>query len=154
MLPLLILPYSNTSLKTTFKHSVVWTLFLEFSRGFCDVPRWLFGRATSYRAVSKKWWIACCDLTPAGNEVLQQLLTPSPSPQWDGRRITKVKVRKLKGCDEDGFMGKSKATYTRKAKQRINSSLSQDSRAPSHITLTWEDKTLSLQMPPLFLLLL
>jgi len=50
---------------------------------------------------------------------------------------------------KDRLIGKAKATYTNKAKYRILSLLPisrqvlsrlQESRAPSHVTVAWEDK--------------
>lgn len=64
-----------------------------------------------------------------------------------GWRIRKVKVRKFMGWDKDSLTGKAKAAHTSKA--GIDSPLPmvrqvfshpQESRAPPHVMVTWEDK--------------
>jgi len=65
--------------------------------------------------------------------------------------------------DKDNLTGKAKAAHTSKTKQGIHSLLPisrqgfshpQDSRAPSHITVTWEDKhhPVTPNLPPFLLL--
>jgi len=58
-------------------------------------------------------------------------------------------VRTLMVWDQESSIGKAKAMYTSKVKEGINSLLPtgrqvfshlQQSRAPSHATVTWEDK--------------
>jgi len=77
------------------------------------------------------------------------------------QRIRRVKVRKLMGCNKGSVIGKGKATHTSKAKQGIHSLLPisrqvfshlQESRAPSHRTVTWEDKCHNSECPPFSLL--
>ena len=75
-----------------------------------------------------------------------QLLAPSGM----GERIGRVKVRKLVGWDKDSLKrGKAKAVHTSKAKPGIHSPLPmgrqvfshlQESRAPSRVMGSWEDK--------------
>ena len=86
-----------------------------------------------------------------------QLLAHSPRVGM-GERIGRVKVRKLVGWDKDSFIGKAKATHTSKANQGIHSPLPmgrqvfshlQESRAPAHVTVTWEDKCCHSKNPPL-----
>lgn len=76
----------------------------------------------------------------------EPLLTP---PQWDGKKISKVKVRKLIGQDKDSLKAKVRVLHTGKTKQGINSAHpigrqvfrhSQASRAPSGKVATWEEK--------------
>ena len=73
-------------------------------------------------------------------------------------RIGRVKVRKLMGWDKDSLIGKAKAAHVSEEKQRINSPLPmgrqgfshpQESRAPSPVTVTWEDKHHNAECPPL-----
>ena len=95
----------------------------------------------------------------------QQLSPTQPlahSPlSGNGERIGRVKVRKLVGWDKDSLIGKAKATHTSKAKPGIHSSLPtsrqvfshlQESRAPPHVTVTWEDKRHHSERPPFLLL--
>lgn len=64
--------------------------------------------------------------------------TCSPSPGGMGKRIRKVKAGKLLGWDKDSLMGKAKwGIYSLLPLDRQLFSYSQ---APSHITVTWEDK--------------
>lgn len=88
-----------------------------------------------------------CGLTLGSSTVSQSpLLTP---PQWNGEKISKVKVRKLMGLDNDTLKAKIKVLHTSKTKQEIHLprltvrqvfSHSQASRAPSGIMVTWEDE--------------
>ena len=80
------------------------------------------------------------------------------TPGGMGERIRRVKVRKLMGWDKDSLIGKAKAVRTSKAKQGIHLLLPtgrqvlshlQGSRAPSHVTVTWEDKHQYSECPPL-----
>jgi len=75
-----------------------------------------------------------------------------------GERIGRVKVRKLMGRDKDSLKGKEKDTHTSNGKQGIHSLLPvgrqvfrhlQESRAPPHVTVTWEDKCHNSEYPPL-----
>jgi len=61
----------------------------------------------------------------------------------------RIKVQKLTGWDKDSLVGKAKATHTSEAKEGINSLLPfskkvfshfQESKVPSHVTVTREDK--------------
>ena len=77
-----------------------------------------------------------------------------------GERIRRVKVRKLIHWDKDSLIGKAKAVSTSKAKQEIDSPLPmgrqvfshlQESRAPSHVTVTWEEtNAITPNVPPSF----
>lgn len=89
----------------------------------------------------------CCRLTPAGSSApLSCLLSPL---HWDGEDNWKVESTKLMACCKCSLTGKAKATRSSKANQGINSLLPKDkqvfshlqeSRAPSSIMVTWEDK--------------
>ena len=66
-----------------------------------------------------------------------------------GDRTGRVELRKLVEWDKNGLIGKAKAAHASKAKQRIHSLLPisrqvfrhlQQSRAPAHGTVTWEDR--------------
>lgn len=79
-----------------------------------------------------------------------------------GGRTGSVNVRKLLGWDKEGLIVTARATYTytstlHKVKQRVNWGLLtgrqvfsylQDSQAPSHISVTWEEKTTSFWTSP------
>jgi len=69
-----------------------------------------------------------------------------------------VEVRNLVDGDKDNLVGKAKAAHISKANQGFDSLLPvsrqvfsqlQESRAPSHITVTWEDKCHHSKCPPL-----
>ena len=74
----------------------------------------------------------------------------SSLPQQDGEGNQKSKWGKnLMGWDKDSLTGKAKAAWATKTKERIHSLVAisrqlfshlQESRASSHITLTWENK--------------
>lgn len=92
----------------------------------------------------------CHGLTPAGNEAPPNCsLIPHNRTKGERMKIGRVKVRKLMGCDKYSLISKEIAMYTRKAKQRIHSPLPmvrqvfshlQESRAPSCVMITLEDK--------------
>ena len=91
-----------------------------------------------------------------------QLLALSPL-SGIGERIRRVKFRKLVGWNKDNSTGKAKAVCASKAKQGIHSlvlisgqvfSHLQESRGPSGVEVTWENKTPSprTSSPSFFLL--
>jgi len=78
-----------------------------------------------------------------------------------GKRIGRVKVRKIMGGDKASLIGKEKAARTSKAKQGIHLLVPTsrqvfgqlwESRVPSRITVTWEDKCCDSKRPLFFLL--
>ena len=104
----------------------------------------------------------CCGLrklSPAQLLPLSPLHPPQAHPAPGGKegRIRRVKMRKIMGWDKDSLTGKAKATHTSKAKQGIHSPLPtsrqvfrhlQESRAPSCIAVTWEDRRSHSELPP------
>lgn len=90
----------------------------------------------------------CHGLTPAGNEAPSNCsLIPHNRMRGEEIWIRRVKVRM--GFNKDSLIDKGKAIHTRRAKQRIHSPLPmvrqvfshfQESRAPSCVMITWEDK--------------
>jgi len=77
-------------------------------------------------------------------------------------RIRRVQVRKLVGRDKNSLIGKGKAMHASKAKEGIHSLVHigrqmfihlQESRAPLHIMVFWEDnRHHSKHLPPFLLL--
>lgn len=104
--------------------------------------------------------VEVCGLTPARNHSPHSHLLTHTYLGGMGDRI-RVEVRKLVGWYKDSSIGKARAVHTSKVKQGIHSLLPihsqvfshlQQSRAPSHTTVTQEDKMPWLQTPlPLFL---
>ena len=99
----------------------------------------------------------CCGLTLLANK--PHAAARSLPPSGTGDRIGRVKLRKHLGRDEGSLTGKAKAMCTSKAKQGIHSLLPmgrlvfshlRESRAPSHMTVTWEDKGHRSELPPSF----
>jgi len=90
---------------------------------------------------------SCHGLTPAGSSAPDsRLLTP---PHGMEQRTGRVKVRKFVGWHKDGLTGKARPMHTSEAKQEIHALLPigrqvfshlQERRAPSRVTVTWEDK--------------
>ena len=132
----------------------------------CSVVTYIYDNYVSnYKQVNRTWhhmsnasshfeieFYALTVLSP------HQLLTYSPTNGMR-KRIRRVKVRKLVGWDKDSLTGKAKAVCTSKAKQRIHSPLPmdrqvfshlQERRAPSHVTVTGEDKHHHSKFPPPF----
>lgn len=84
---------------------------------------------------------------PSQQPRLTQPLTHSPS------KIRRVKAGELMGWEKDSLIGKAKAVHTSKANQGINSLLPmssqlQESQAPSHVMVAWEDKFHHSKCPP------
>ena len=95
----------------------------------------------------------------AGNQAPRRCLLTPPHPEgWGGESERNVK---LKGWDKSNLIGKAIAMHASKAKQGINSCLPmgrqvfrhlQESRAPSCVTVAWEDKCHNDRCPPFLLL--
>ena len=91
----------------------------------------------------------------------QSLAHPPISPlSGIGERTGRVKVQKLMGWEKDSWKGKAKAAYSNKAKQGIHSLLPsgrqlfsdlQESRAPSHVIVVWEDRHCNSELSPFLL---
>lgn len=100
-------------------------------------------------------WTHCHGFTPASNQA-PGAAHCSPTSRIR-ERIRKIKARKPVGWDRDNLVRKAKANHTSKVKPRINSlfpigsqvfSHLQESTAPSHMMVTWENKHHHSKCPP------
>lgn len=82
------------------------------------------------------------------------------APCRTGERIKRVKARKLLGWNKTSLIGKTKAACTTEETQRITSVLPmgremfshfQESRIPSHLMVTWDNKHHHFKLSPFFL---
>ena len=101
----------------------------------------------------------CCALAPASRWAPTSRLLAHPSVMGEG--IGRGKVRNLVGWDEDSLIDNAKAARASKAKQGTHSLLPigrqvvshlWESRAPSRLTVTGEDKFHHSEHPLFFLL--
>jgi len=95
---------------------------------------------------------SCCGLTLLGSSAPRSHSLTPPQPR-DGAGNRKGESEKTHGGDKDSSAGKAKATCASQAKQGIHSLLRvgshlRQSRAPSRVSVTREDKRHRPKCPP------